>query len=149
MNRQFSTFRVADHLMGIDVLRVQEVIREQPITRVPLAAREVHGLMNLRGQIVTAIDLRRRFGLPDRPAGAPALNVVVRTHDGAVGLVVDAVGDVMELTEQQFEPPPSTRTGSTLDLVLGTYKLPDQLLLAVDLDRLIDARSFESNSTVG
>ena len=93
-------------LFGVEVQQVQEVIRYQEMTRVPLAPRWSRGLINLRGQIVTAIDLRRRLELPRRPAGALPMNVVVRTDDGAVSLLVDEIGDVVGSASTQFEPAP-------------------------------------------
>src|SRR6266446_4348370 len=85
---QFSTFHVADLFFGVDVLRVQEVLRFQPVTRVPQAPEVIEGLINLRGQIVTAIDMRRRLGLPPRGGDQMPMNMVVRTEDGAVSLLV-------------------------------------------------------------
>ena len=93
--RQYCTFYLDGHYFGVDVLKVQEVIRYQEMTRVPLAPPVVRGLINLRGQIVTAIDLRRRLDLPDRPADQLPVNVVVQTDDGAVSLLVDEIGDVL------------------------------------------------------
>jgi purine-binding chemotaxis protein CheW len=138
MTRQYCTFVVADSLFGIEVLRVQEVIREQPMTRVPLARQEIRGLVNLRGQIVTTLDLRRRFGLPDRTT--PPVNVVVRTPDGMVSLLADDVGDVLDVPDDIFELPPETVVGTARDLILGAYKFPGRLMLALDLDRILDAK---------
>ena len=106
--RQFCTFSVDGLLLAIDVLEVQEVIRYQEMTRVPLAPPVVRGLINLRGQIVTAIDLRRRLGLPPAADDQRPMNVVVRTDDGAVSLLVDEIGDVIELGNQKLERPPET-----------------------------------------
>src|SRR5262249_522652 len=103
---QYCTFYLAGHYFGLDVLRVQEIIRFQDMTRVPLAPPVVRGLINLRGQIVTALDLRRRLDLPDRPADVQPVNVVVRTDDGAVSLLVDEIGDVLDVPEDLFERPP-------------------------------------------
>ena len=86
---QFSTFFVADLFFGVDVLRVQEVLRFQQMTRVPQAPEVIEGLINLRGQIVTAIDMRRRLRLPPRGGDQTPMNIVVRTEDGAVSLLVD------------------------------------------------------------
>src|SRR4051794_10190615 len=91
LSAQFSTFSLAGLLLGVEVLQVQEVIRYQEMTRVPLAPAEVRGLINLRGQIVTAIDLRRRLGLPDRAEHEQPMNVVVRTSDGVISLLVDEI----------------------------------------------------------
>src|SRR3954454_4627156 len=101
---QYCTFYLDGSYFGLDVLHVQEVIRHQEMTRVPLAPPVVRGLINLRGQIVTALDLRRRLELPDRPADQPPpVNVVVRTDDGAVSLLVDDIGDVLVVDEALFE----------------------------------------------
>ena len=130
-NRQYCTFYLDDQCFGLDVLRVREIIRHQTLTRVPLAHPVVRGLINLRGQIVTAIDLRRRLDLPDRAEGRDSVNVVLQTDDGAVSLLVDEVGDVLEVTDRQFEPAPETLRGAARELIQGAYKLPDQLLLLI------------------
>jgi purine-binding chemotaxis protein CheW len=134
---QYCTFYVDGHYFGLDVLKVQEVIRYQAMTRVPLAPPVVRGLINLRGQIVTAIDLRRRLELTDRPADQLPLNVVVQTDDGAVSLLVDEIGDVLEVPEKLFERPPETLKGTARELIRGAYKLPDRLLLILDTDRTV------------
>ena len=136
-DRQYCTFFLGTDYYGIDVLHVQEVIRYQEMTRVPLAPPVVRGLINLRGQIVTAIDLRRRLGLPDRPAGQLPVNVVVQTSDGAVSLLVDEIGDVLMVPEAAFERPPETLRGPTRGLIRGAYKLADRILLALDLDLVL------------
>jgi purine-binding chemotaxis protein CheW len=135
---QFCTFHLGELYLGVDVLRVQEVIREQPMTRVPLAHPAVRGLINLRGQIVTALDLRRRLSLPDHPgAGPPPVNVVVLTDDGAVSLLADEIGDVLSLPDDLFEVPPETLRGEARELIRGAYKLSDRLLLILDTDRAV------------
>jgi purine-binding chemotaxis protein CheW len=135
---QFSTFRVADQLFGVDVGRVQEVIRYQPMTPVPMARPAVAGLINLRGQVVTAVDLRVQLGLPPRADGALPLNVVVRTGEEAVSLLVDSIGDVVDTTGDLFEAPPETVSGPARELISGIYKLDGKLLLALDVDRAVD-----------
>jgi len=109
--RQFCTFHLDDHLFGVDVLDVQEVIRYQAMTHVPLAPRVVEGLINLRGQIVTAVDLRARLELPSRPEGQLPMNVVVHTEDGPVSFLVDKIGDVLDVSEADYEPVPDTLHG--------------------------------------
>jgi purine-binding chemotaxis protein CheW len=136
--RQFCTFYVAGHYFGLDVLKVQEIIRYQEMTRVPLAPPVVRGLINLRGQIVTSIDLRRRLELPDRPADQLPLNVVVHIDDGAVSLLVDEISDVLEVSEKLFEPPPETLQGTVRELIRGAYKLQDRLLLILDPERTVN-----------
>jgi purine-binding chemotaxis protein CheW len=131
---QFCTFYVDDLFFGIEVLKIQEVIRYQEMTRVPLASRVVRGLINLRGQIATAIDLRRRLSLPDRPPECVPINVVVRVNGGAVSLLVDEIGDVQEVQETAFECPPETLRGEARSLIRGTYKLDGRLLLVLDAE---------------
>ncbi len=135
--RQFCTFYLDGFFFGVDVMRVQEVIRFQQLTRVPLAPPVVHGLINLRGQIVTAVDLRRRLGLAPRAAGEQPMNIVVRTDDGAVSLLVDEIGEVVEVGEDAFERPPETLGGELRALIPGAYKLADRLLLILDTDRTV------------
>lgn len=137
-SRQFSTFFLDGLYFGVEVLKVQELIRYQEMTRVPLASRVVRGLINLRGQIVTAIDLRCRLNMPERPADRVPMNVVVRTEDGAVSLLVDEIGDVVEVHEEQFEQAPETIKGRATDLITGVYKMPERLLLVLDVERVID-----------
>lgn len=133
--KQFATFMLDQYYFGVEVLTVQEVIRYQDMTRVPLAPAVVQGLINLRGQIVTAIDLRRRLELPVRTDGEQPMNVVVRTSDGVVSLLVDEIGDVVETSASDFEPAPDTISGAARELVTGVYKLKDRLLLALDVER--------------
>ncbi len=136
-SRQYSTFFLDGLYLGVEVLKVQELIRYQEMTRVPLASSVVRGLINLRGQIVTAIELRRRFDMPDRPADRMPMNVVVRIDDVAVSLLVDEIGDVVEVNEEQFEPAPETIRGRANDLVIGVYKMAERLLLVLDVERAI------------
>src|SRR3954454_57893 len=135
---QYCTFYVAGQYFGLDVLKVQEIIRYQEMPRVPLAPPVVRGLINLRGQIVTAIDLRRRLELHDRPADQLPVKVVVHTDDGAVSLLVDEIGDVLAVPETAFERPPETLKGTARELIRGAYKLDDQLLLVLDTERAVD-----------
>ena len=137
--KQFSTFVVDKLLFGVEVEKVQEVIRYQEMTRVPLAPPIVKGLINLRGQIVTAIDLRRRLDLPERATTHLPMNVVVRTDDGAVSLLVDEIGDVLELREDVFERPPDTLEGKARELILGVYKLQGHLMHVLNTDTAMSA----------
>ena len=136
--QQFATFTLDGHLFGVEVETVQEVIRYQAATRVPLAPPAIGGLINLRGQVLTAIDLRRRLGLPDRGDGALPMNVVVRTEDGAVSLLVDQIGEVVETDAAHFEVPPDTVAPAARALIRGAYKLDDALLLSLDVPRAVD-----------
>ncbi len=132
---QYCTFRLGDMLFGIEVVYVQEVLLAQEMTRMPLASEVVSGLINLRGQIVTAIDLRRRLDMPALGDGRKAMNVVVRTGDSVYSLLVDGIGDVVNVDEDRFEPPPETLVGPTRELILGAYKLEDRLLLVLDVEK--------------
>lgn len=130
--KQYCTFTLGDLLLGIEVERVQEVIRDQALTHVPRAPEMVKGLMNLRGQIVTAIDLRRRFGLSPLDDGNRAMHVVVFRPDGAVSLLVDSIGDVVELPADDVAPPPPNLSGRARELVRGVVPLESELLLVLD-----------------
>jgi len=132
---QFCTFYLDKLLFGVELKGVQEVIRSLEMTRVPLAPDVVSGLINLRGQIVTAVDLRRRLELEPAPPGTRPMNVVVRSEDGSVSLLVDEIGDVVEVEEDTFEPPPETLRGSIRTMILGVHKLNDRLMHVLDIDK--------------
>jgi purine-binding chemotaxis protein CheW len=137
---QLSTFHVGKYLFGVDVSLVQEVVRLQQITPVPLAAPEIAGLINLRGEVLTAIDLSARLGLP--PPGESdrePVNVVVRVDDEPVSLLVDEIGGVLEVSQVPFEQTPSTVDERVRDLLLGAYTLPDRLLLALNAQAVLAA----------
>ena len=136
--RQLCTFYLNGHFFGVDVQSVQEVIRYQEMTRVPLAPRDVSGLINLRGQIVTAIDLRSRLGMPERLPDRKPMNVVVRSDDGVISMLVDEIGDVQEVREDAFESPPETLQGEARNLIRGTYKLDNRLLLVLDTEKAVN-----------
>ena len=136
-SRQFCTFRLDGHFLGVEVERVQEVIRFQEMTPVPLAGAAVSGLINLRGQIVTALDLRRCLGLPARAEGRAPMNVVVRSGGRAVSLLVDEIGDVLDVPEGDFEQPPTTIGKVDRKLFTGVYKLEHELLLVLDTDKAV------------
>jgi len=133
--RQFCTFYLDKLLFGVDLNNVQEVIRFLNMTRVPLAPDVVSGLINLRGQIVTAIDLRRRLQMDARAQGMLPMNVVVRSGDGAVSLLVDEIGDVVEADDDTFEVPPETLRGSVRNMILGVHKLDKKLMHVLDTGR--------------
>jgi purine-binding chemotaxis protein CheW len=138
LTRQLCTFVLDDLVFGIDVRRVQEVIRYQEMTRVPRASSVVSGLINLRGQIVCALDMRERFNLPQRQGDAKPMNVVVRTAEGAVSLLVDQIGDVLEVDEATVERPPDTLLGPAKELVRCVYKLEQGLLLVLDPEQVVN-----------
>ena len=132
MAAQYCTFYLDGLLFGVELRSVQEVVNRQKMTQVPLAASVVSGLINLRGQIVTAIDLRRRLQLQTRASDTTVMNVVVRSDDGAISLLVDEIGDVVEVEESSFERPPETLRGSVRDMILGVHKLNNRLMHVLD-----------------
>jgi purine-binding chemotaxis protein CheW len=140
---QYCTFYVDNRYFGVEVRQIQEVIRYLELTRVPLASPVVSGLINLRGEIVTAIDLRRRLGLPDRPEGMVPMNVIVRTSDGTVSLLVDEIGEVIQVSADKFEPPPETLWGPARGLIDGAYKLEGQLLLVLNTREVAEVTHTE------
>jgi purine-binding chemotaxis protein CheW len=148
---QLSTFHVGKYLFGVDVSLVQEVVRLQQMTPVPLAPPEIAGLINLRGEVLTAVDMRVRLGLSpaelgtDDPAREP-VNVVVRMDDEPVSLLVDEIGGVLEVSQVPFEQTPSTVDERVRDLLLGAYTLPDRLLLALNARRVLDVGSRPCSS---
>jgi purine-binding chemotaxis protein CheW len=138
-SNQYCTFMVDGLFCGVDVTRVQEVLRYQDMTCVPLAPPVVTGLINLRGQIVTAIDMRKRMALNERDEDKLPMNVIVHSADGAaLSLLVDEIGDVLEVDEEDAEAPPATLRGIVRNLITKTYKLEGKLLLIIDTEKAID-----------
>jgi purine-binding chemotaxis protein CheW len=132
---QFSTFYLAGRHYGIDVTRVQEVVHAMPITPIPLAQEYVSGLINLRGQVTTAIGLRELFGLDDkRPDNF--MNVVCRIDGSLISLQADEIGDVVEVNSSDFEQTPQTVPNDIRRFMSGIYKTPDSLLSIIDIDRI-------------
>lgn len=135
---QVCTFTVGPILFGIDVMQVHEVLRAQHMTRVPLAPETVRGLINLRGQIVTAIDMRVRMQLPPLGTDEPPTNVVVRNGEGSVSLLVDEIGDVLNADSKQYERTPENLSPVIRDLVESVYKLDTRLVLILNAGRILD-----------
>ncbi|NYI45925.1 purine-binding chemotaxis protein CheW [Nocardioides aromaticivorans] len=135
---QYCTFWVSGLFFGVAVDEVQEVLRLQPMTPVPRADEAVTGLINLRGQIVTAVDLRVRLGLPARAAGEVPMNVIVRSRGEVVSLLVDDIGDVIDTAGVDAQPAPSNMPKEVQDVVRGVRPLPDTILLVLDADRAVD-----------
>jgi purine-binding chemotaxis protein CheW len=137
-SRQFATFEVANQLFGVEVHTVQEVLSYNEYTPVPLAPPAVGGLFNLRGQVIAAIDLRVQLGLPRQELLGPVINVILRGDGEPVSLLVDRIGEVVDLDDDAFEPPPDTLSGPTRELILGTFKLDSRLMLALDVTQAVD-----------
>ena len=138
LEHKICTFFVDQYFFGVEASRVQEIIRHQEMTEVPLADPVIRGLINLRGQIVTAIDLRKRLGFPEIEEGRLPTNVVIRMEDGAISLLVDEIGDVMDVSEDHFESPPDNLRGETRVMIKKVCKLEDKLLLILDADQVLN-----------
>lgn len=139
--QQYATFFVEDLFFGIEVLKVQEVLRYQEMTSVPSAPEVIQGLINLRGQIVTAVDMRRRLGLKKRRDEETPMNMVVRSDDGAVSLLVDEIGDVLEVSADSYEPVPENVPQGQRELIRSVYKLDGRLLLVLDTERVLQTQA--------
>lgn len=142
--REFVSMTVAGQLFGIPVLTVQDVLGEQRITRVPLALTEVAGTLNLRGRIVTAIDMRRRLGLPPRAAESAGMNVVVDRGGELYSLIVDSVGEVLSLPADLYERNPSTLEAAWREVSVGVYRLQNELMVVLDVAKLLDIKRAEA-----
>ncbi len=137
-SRQYATFEVAGQLFGVEVHTVQEVLSYNEYTSVPLAPSAVGGLFNLRGQVIAAVDLRVQLGLVRQAMQGPVMNVILRGDGEPVSLLVDRIGEVVDLDDETFEPPPDTLSGPTRELVVGTFKLDGRLMLALDVNQAVD-----------
>lgn len=143
---QLCTFALGDLLLGIDVRRVQEVLRHQPMTSVPLASRVIRGLINLRGQIVLAIDLSYCLSARSDSDKDQSMLVVIRSEDGPASLLVDGIRDIVTVSAETYEPTPETMESSRRHFFKAAYKLPRQLLLVLDPDRILEFVSINGNS---
>jgi purine-binding chemotaxis protein CheW len=144
--QQICTFFLKGVYFGIDVQHVQEVIRPQAMTRVPLASPDICGLINLRGQIITVIDLQRRLEMSQPQTQsttkladeAQGFNIIVYSEHEVVSLKVDYVGDVLEFAQNTFQPPPATLKGRMRQMLAGAYPLPEGFLLVLDAEKILD-----------
>ena len=135
---QMVTFKIGEEEFGVDILRVQEIIRIMEITRVPKAPHFVEGVINLRGRVIPIIDLRRRFGLTAREHDKDTRIIVIEINNMIVGFVVDAVHEVLRIPADTVEPPPPAVMGGVdSEYIKGVGKLDDRLLILLDLDRLL------------
>jgi purine-binding chemotaxis protein CheW len=134
---QYTTFVVGGHLYGVPVIRVREVVRPLPLTSVPLAIPFVHGLLNLRGQVVTAIGIHRLFniGCPDPMA---LMNVICESGSTLISLQADEIGDVLEMDAAQMEHPPANTREAVRSYLAGVYKMPKQILSIIDIDHIFE-----------
>jgi purine-binding chemotaxis protein CheW len=135
---QFCTFYLGRDLFGVAVLEVQEVVRQHEITQVPLAPHVVRGLINLRGNIVSTIDMRRLLKMEPLDDESQSINVITRVESGLVSLLVDHIGDVIDAPDDRFEPVPTTLGNEVRHLITKVYKLPGNLLMILNPDRIVE-----------
>lgn len=136
-----ATFSVADMWCGIDVGHVQEVLLDQELEPVPMAAAGVVGLLNLRGQVLAAVDLRKRMGLPVRDPNASAIHYIIDLGDGLESMIVDRAGPVVTTAGHRRLPVPETTPPAIAGMLVGAYQHPDGLLLVISLDRVLPSSS--------
>ncbi len=137
-DRQYVSFWIGDQLLGVPVRVVQEVLNPQEIARIPRARPEISGLLNLRGQIVTAVNLRKRLQLPDLEPGRQSINVVVRHHGEPFSILVDEVGDVITVDENTFDHVPATLDSVWRGVTTGVYRMEGRLFVIVDVAAILD-----------
>ncbi|WP_334129504.1 chemotaxis protein CheW [Sneathiella sp.] len=143
--QDYVTIHIADQLFGIPVLQVHDVLRGLKLTRIPLAPPEVAGALNLRGRIVTAINVRKRLGLPDLAIDSEGMSIVVEHHGEPYSLMIDNVGEVLSLDLNGLQPTPVTMDSCWKEISGGVYRLEDKLLVVLQIERLLD---FAGNSTI-
>src|ERR1700694_1208587 len=134
---EYVTVMIGGQLFGLPISRVQDVFMPDRITRVPLASPEIAGVLNLRGRIVTAIDMRRRLGLPPRSDGRPPLAVGIELRGESYGLLIDSVGEVMKLADETRAHNPVNLDGKLARVSAGVHRLDGQLLVILDVDRVV------------
>jgi purine-binding chemotaxis protein CheW len=135
---EYVTVMIGDQLFGLPISRVQDVFMPDRLTRVPLASPEIAGVLNLRGRIVTAIDMRRRLGLPPRSDGRPPMAVGIELKGESYGLLIDTVGEVLKLADGTREPNPVNLDQHLARVSAGVNRLEGQLLVILDVDRVLE-----------
>jgi purine-binding chemotaxis protein CheW len=135
---EYVTAMIGGQLFGLPIVRVQDVFIPERLTRVPLAPPEIAGVLNLRGRIVTLIDLRRRFGLGQREDGHAPMAIGVESRAESYGLLIDSVGEVVKLDDAAREPNPINLDARLARVSAGIFRLDGQLLIVVDVDRVLD-----------
>lgn len=139
--RDFLTLRINGQLFGVPILQVQDVLGQQNVTRIPLAPPQVAGSLNLRGRIVTAVDVRTCLGLPHVEGISKKMSVVVENDTELYSLIIDQVGDVLSLPDAQFENTPATLDPTWRSVALGVYRLDGELLVILDVPKLLNSLS--------
>ncbi len=141
---QLVTFSIGEEEFGVDILKVQEIIRTMEITKVPRAQDFVEGVINLRGKVIPIIDLRRRFGLTSKEHDKHTRIIVIEINNMIVGFVVDSVSEVLRIPAGTVEPPPPVVAGLESEYISGVGKLQDRLLILLDLDKLLSSEDMEA-----
>jgi len=141
--RQLVTFNLGTEEYGVDIMSVQEIIRCQAITHVPQMPGFIEGVINLRGNVIPVIDLRKRFGMTVTDQTAQTRIVVVNVGAKVIGVVVDAVSEVMRLAEEQIEPPPPVVAGIGNEYLQGVGKVQGRLIILLNLDRILSNQEHE------
>ncbi|MCM0754474.1 chemotaxis protein CheW [Desulfovibrio aminophilus] len=145
---QLVTFSIGEEEFGVDILKVQEIIRTMEITKVPRAPEFVEGVINLRGKVIPIVDLRKRFGLETRDHDKHTRIIVIEINQMIVGFVVDSVSEVLRIPANTVEPPPPVVSGLESEYISGVGKLQDRLLILLDLNRLLSGEEKEALSQV-
>ena len=136
--REFLTFTVEKQIFGLPLASVSDVLDARPLTPVPLAPPEVAGSLNLRGRIITAIDVRRRLGLPAMTPGAEHMSIVTESDGELFNLIVDAVGEVIAVSDDQYEDNPVTLDAAWRRFSAGIYRLDEGLMVVLNVEPLLD-----------
>ena len=144
---QLVTFKIAEEEFGVDILKVQEIIRMMPITKVPNAPAFVEGVINLRGKVIPVIDMRKRFGMAASARDSQTRIKVMDLQGQTIGFVVDAVSEVLRIKESTVEPPPPVVAGIGSEYMRGVGKLQDRLLILLDLDKLLSENELQTLTT--
>ena len=141
LTTEYVTVTIGDHMFGLPIFRVQDVFVPVGLTRVPLAPPEVAGILNLRGRVVTAIDMRSRLDFGEREPGTPVMAIGIEFKGESYGLLVDAVGEVMQLHNSACEAKPANLDPRLSRVAAGIYRLEGQLMVVLDVDRVLDIRN--------
>jgi purine-binding chemotaxis protein CheW len=139
--RDFLTLRIHGQLFGVPILQVQDVLGQQRVTKIPLAPPQVAGSLNLRGRIVTAVDVRKCLALSGQSEETKQMSVVVENDSELYSLIIDRVGDVLSLPDSDFENTPATLDPTWRSVALGVYRLPEELLVILDVSKLLNSLS--------
>lgn len=146
---QVVSFRLANEDFGVDIMRAQEIIMVPRIARLPEVPDYIRGLINLRGRVIPVVDLRRRFGFPANEADEQTRIIVVNVESRTIGIVVDAVTEVLRIAPEQMEPPPTGSAGIGPEYIRGIIKRNDKLIITLRLEEILSATSLSAITSAG